>query len=201
VRSRKKGDPKARGTNISCTRPRKRTWKGFARRESGESRSRQGNLGNLAKKEKGRDLGYALAANSCEGASSVESCTITALDVITAFAVLAPAASSQSSRLFRVRSFAGSPRPTDHSVYFGLVINFLSQTFRPSTRAKLNACTENVNAAFWCKPKKSVVDSVHNNSLTPDELQGKPPSSIIFPQARAQRDSRARIHKRIIQGS
>jgi hypothetical protein len=39
---------------------------------------------------KGRDIGYALAANSCEGANDVESCTITAFDVITAFAVPYP---------------------------------------------------------------------------------------------------------------
>ena len=43
-----------------------------------------------ARKGKGRDLGYALAVNSCEGASDVESCTITAFDVITAFAVPNP---------------------------------------------------------------------------------------------------------------
>ena len=80
-----------------------------------------GNLGNVTGgKEKGRDLGYALAASSCEGANSVESCTITALDVITAFAAPDPSYSSQSSRLFRVGSFAGLPRPTDHPVYFGL---------------------------------------------------------------------------------
>jgi hypothetical protein len=39
---------------------------------------------------KGRDIGYALAANSCEGVNNVESCTITAFDVITAFAVPNP---------------------------------------------------------------------------------------------------------------
>ena len=43
-----------------------------------------------AKKGKGRDFGYALAANSCEGVHSVESCTITALDVIAAFAAPGP---------------------------------------------------------------------------------------------------------------
>lgn len=42
------------------------------------------------RKSKGRDIGYALAANSCEGVYSVESCTITALDVISAFAVPDP---------------------------------------------------------------------------------------------------------------
>ena len=44
----------------------------------------------LTTKGKGRDLGYALAASSCEGADRVESCTITALDVISAFAVTDP---------------------------------------------------------------------------------------------------------------
>jgi hypothetical protein len=42
------------------------------------------------RKGKGRDIGYALAVNSCEGAGDVESCTITAFDVITAFAVPYP---------------------------------------------------------------------------------------------------------------
>jgi hypothetical protein len=75
-------------------------------------------------KEKGRDIGYALAIRSCERANSVESCTITALDVITAFAVLTPAESSQTSRIFRVRSPTELPRPADHPAYFGLA-NFI----------------------------------------------------------------------------
>jgi hypothetical protein len=75
-------------------------------------------------KGKGRDIGYALATSSCEGANSVESCTITALDVITAFAVLTPAESSQTSRFFRVRSLTELPRQTDHPAYFGLT-NFI----------------------------------------------------------------------------
>ena len=78
----------------------------------------------MGTKGKGRDLGYALAASSCEGANSVETCTITALDVITAFAVLTPATSSQSRRFFRVRSPSGLPRPADHPAYFGLA-NFI----------------------------------------------------------------------------
>ncbi len=41
-------------------------------------------------KEKGCDFGYALAANSCEGATSVDACTVTALDMTTAFAVPDP---------------------------------------------------------------------------------------------------------------
>jgi hypothetical protein len=53
-----------------------------------------------AEKIKGRDIGYALAASSCEGANSVEACTITALDVITAFAVPNPNGFSQSPSVF-----------------------------------------------------------------------------------------------------
>ena len=40
----------------------------------------------LSNKIKGCDFGYALAGNSCEGAPGVDACTVTALDVITAFA-------------------------------------------------------------------------------------------------------------------
>src|SRR5215475_2212324 len=39
------------------------------------------------KNKKGRDCGYALATGSCEEANSVDACTVTTLDVITAFAV------------------------------------------------------------------------------------------------------------------
>src|SRR5437899_6703573 len=49
---------------------------------------------------KGRDIGYAPATGSCEGANSVDACTITALDVITAFAVPNPSGSSQSPSVF-----------------------------------------------------------------------------------------------------
>jgi hypothetical protein len=51
-------------------------------------------------KFKSRDIGYALAARSCEGASRVEACTVTAPDVITAFAVPNPNCSSQSQSVF-----------------------------------------------------------------------------------------------------
>jgi hypothetical protein len=49
---------------------------------------------------KGRDIGYAPAASSCEGANNVDTCTVTALDVITAFAVPNPNFSSQSQSVF-----------------------------------------------------------------------------------------------------
>jgi hypothetical protein len=69
---------------------------------------------------KGCDIGYALAASSCEGAHNVDACTVTALDAITAFAVPNPNCSSQSRRFFRVRSPSRLPLPADHSVYFRL---------------------------------------------------------------------------------
>jgi hypothetical protein len=57
-------------------------------------------LGNEDENGKGCDIGYALAANSCEGADSVDACTVTALDAITAFAVPNPNRSSQSRSVF-----------------------------------------------------------------------------------------------------
>ena len=44
----------------------------------------------LLKKLKGCDIGYGLAANSCEGANSVDACTVTAFDAITTFVVPDP---------------------------------------------------------------------------------------------------------------
>jgi hypothetical protein len=71
-------------------------------------------------KSKGCDIGYALATNSCEEANSVETCTVTALDAITAFAVPNPNCSSQSRRFWPVWLPVGLPFRADHSAYFGL---------------------------------------------------------------------------------
>jgi hypothetical protein len=71
-------------------------------------------------KGKGCDIGYALAASSCEGAFGVDACTVTALDAITAFAVPNPNYPSQSRRFFRVWLLFRSPCRSDHSAYFGL---------------------------------------------------------------------------------
>jgi len=49
---------------------------------------------------KGCDLGYAPAICSCERAYSVDTCTVAALDVITAFAVPNPNCSSQKQSVF-----------------------------------------------------------------------------------------------------
>jgi hypothetical protein len=43
-----------------------------------------------AKNRKGCDIGYALAAGSCEGVNCVDACTVTASDVTTAFAAFDP---------------------------------------------------------------------------------------------------------------
>jgi hypothetical protein len=48
------------------------------------------------KNGKGCDIGYAPEISSCEEANHVDTCTVTALDVITAFAVPNPNYSSQS---------------------------------------------------------------------------------------------------------
>ncbi len=49
---------------------------------------------------KGCDIGYAPAICSCERAYSVDTCTVAALDVITAFAVPNPNCSSQKQSAF-----------------------------------------------------------------------------------------------------
>jgi hypothetical protein len=49
---------------------------------------------------KGCDIGYAPAIGSCEEANSVDTCTVAALDVITAFAVPNPNCSSQNQSVF-----------------------------------------------------------------------------------------------------
>jgi hypothetical protein len=85
-------------------------------------------------KGKGCDIGYALATRSCEEANSVEACTVTALDAITAFAVPNPNCPSQSRRFFQVWLPFGLPRQADHSAYFGLTKDEFCQPFQPSTK-------------------------------------------------------------------
>ena len=102
-------------------------------------------------KENGCDIGYALATRSCEEADSVDACTVTALDAITAFAVPNPNYSSQSRRFFQVWMLSESPLRADHSAYFGLAKFYFSQPFQPSTPATLDSCFMVVNAAFRCK--------------------------------------------------
>jgi hypothetical protein len=55
---------------------------------------------HCARNRKGRDIGYVPAICSCEGAYSVDPCTVAALDAIAAFAVPNPGSSSQSQPVF-----------------------------------------------------------------------------------------------------
>jgi hypothetical protein len=68
--------------------------------ESNDTRIIEEEGGKGKGKGKGCDIGYALAASSCEGAHSVDACTVTALDAITAFAVPDPNCSSQNQSVF-----------------------------------------------------------------------------------------------------
>ena len=89
---------------------------------------RQGCRGLVLKKrgvpsanKKGCGIGYVLATNSCEGVSSVDTCTVAAPDAITDFAVPNPNFPSQGSRFFRVWWLRELPRKADHPAYFGSV--------------------------------------------------------------------------------
>jgi len=99
----------------------------------------RGATDRAGKNLKGRDIGYALAASFCEEANSVETCTVTAPDAITAFAVPNPGLPSQDSRFFQVRQLAELPRLTHRSAYFGPATFYFGQPFQPSTRATLSA--------------------------------------------------------------
>jgi hypothetical protein len=95
---------------------------------------------------KGRDIGYVPAICSCEGAYSVDPCTVAALDAIAAFAVPNPSSSSQSQPVFS-GLVAPSGRPDEQitqptSDQQGL----FRQSFQPSTEDKLNSCSNEVNA-------------------------------------------------------
>jgi len=66
----------------------------------GRPKGKSGATMCAGKNRKGCDIGYAPATNSCERASSVDTCTIAALDAITAFAVPDPNCSSQNQSVF-----------------------------------------------------------------------------------------------------
>jgi hypothetical protein len=76
----------------------------------------------------------------------VDTCTVAALDAITAFAVPNPNCSSQSKSVFSGLAAFSVARQADHSAYFGLAKFYLSQPFQPSTEANLNSCFMDVNA-------------------------------------------------------
>ncbi|MFI5103502.1 MAG: hypothetical protein ACHP79_01140 [Terriglobales bacterium] len=88
-------------------------WRAFESRESfSEDLNFSGVQATRQKKGppkgKGCDIGYALAANSCEGVNNVDACTVTALDVNTAFAAPNP-----GFPLAETAGFFGSERPAN----------------------------------------------------------------------------------------
>jgi len=105
----------------------RQTWKNPCPRLRFEQESRKEVLNRrrsgreAGRTKKGCDIGYALTANSCEGVSSADACTVAASDAITAFAVPNPSYSSQSSRFFQVWWLRELPRRANHPAYFGLV--------------------------------------------------------------------------------
>jgi hypothetical protein len=123
-------------------------------------------VGGVLRNGKGCDIGYAPAISSCEEANSVDTCTVAALDVITAFAVPNPNCPSQDQSVFsglvalQVALTEQITQPTsDWQVLF-------RQSFQPSTNAKLNSCFIDVNAILGVKNEISVNGIVENAALT-----------------------------------
>ena len=88
-----------------------------------------------SKNRKGRDCGYALATGSCEEANSVDACTVTTLDVITAFAVPNLNCPSQAQSIF---SGLAAPRVTSFRLSLSL-LRIGNDLFLPTLSA-VDAC-------------------------------------------------------------
>jgi hypothetical protein len=113
-------------------------------------------------------LGYALAASSCEEADSVDACTVTALDAITAFAVPNPNCSSRKQSVFsclvalQVALLSGSLSllRTDKFLF--------RQSFQPSTEIKLKIC---FTGSSWVSPS---ITARYFSSRPSDSTSGWP---------------------------
>src|SRR5438128_3572223 len=102
---------------------------------------------------KGCDIGYALAASSCEGANNVDACTVTTPDAITAFAVPNPNCSSQSQSVFSGLA-ADRVAPAGGSLGLLRTGNVLfSPTLSTVDGSNLNISVDIVNACYWCKDR------------------------------------------------
>jgi hypothetical protein len=100
--------------------------------------------------EKDRDIGYVLAANSCEGVNDVETCTIAVLDVITAFAVPNPSFSSQRLPVFSGLAASESPRLATSLSLLRTGNCLLKPTLSAVDATKNKGFRDYVNAQFWC---------------------------------------------------
>jgi len=102
---------------------------------------------------KGCDIGYAPAASSCERANRVDTCTVAALDAITAFAIPNPGCSSQSQSVFSGLVALQVTLPSRSLSLLRIGKFDFAKSFQPSTRDKLNSCVTAVNAKFSAKTK------------------------------------------------
>jgi hypothetical protein len=125
-------------------------------RESTAHRDRltRNNANQNLGKEKGCDFGYALAANSCERVHSVDACTVTAFDAITAFAVPNPNASSQNRRFFQVWVSNESLHRTQSPSLLRISYMLLMPTLSAIDASHPNRQWRIVNAEDWCKSQK-----------------------------------------------
>jgi hypothetical protein len=89
----------------------------------------------------------------CERAYSVDTCTVAALDAITAFAVPNPNCSSQKQSVFSglVALQVALPSRSLSLLRTGKV--YFAGSFQPSTPAKLNSCFIDVSAILGVKTK------------------------------------------------
>jgi hypothetical protein len=125
-------------------------------------------VGQNSRKDKGCDLGYALAARSCEGANSVEHAPSQPFDAITAFAVPNPNFSSQSRRFFQVWSSSRSPCRADHPIYFGLA-NFIRTNPFDHRRAKGKLLPDHCQCPFSVQCRQS--PDLHATKCNPSETR------------------------------
>lgn len=104
------------------------------------------------RKRKGYDIGYALAANSCEGVNSVEACTVIAPDAITAFTVPNPNGNLAAPSVFSGLAADELPRRADHPVYFGLTTwceVSLSTVDANEAKCRVNCCQCPLLVQLW----------------------------------------------------
>jgi hypothetical protein len=99
----------------------------------------------------------------CEGAYSVDPCTVAALDAIAAFASQTPAPPRRVSRFFRVWLPYRSPRGTDHSAYFGLT-SFISPILSAVDADQTKQSREHCQRETQAKNEISVNRNVENEA-------------------------------------
>ena len=107
------------------------------------------------RKGKGRDLGYTLAASSCEGASCVEYAPSRPLMRSLLSQFQTPTTPRRAVGFFGSGCSLSRPSRTDHPAYFGLANVYFGQPFQPSTGAKVNTSLIIVNADYWCKLRRN----------------------------------------------